>query len=158
MIDKALAGMKEAEKPQKPKRITEHMAHVWRLDGKWVVDFQDRNTDPYVKDKIFAFNKYNADKREFESWIELIFEDGSKKEISLYNYIQNRVLVYCTIIKRHQVDKSYVIGEVEQKKEVGDKLVGTGVMVDQEVTMVGEVFEVKTPEGEILKLNSYVIC
>ncbi len=33
----------------------------------------------------------------------------------LNRYVERRVLVYCPIIKRHKVDKSYAIGEVEKK-------------------------------------------
>lgn len=158
MIADAIANSKEAEKPQKAKRVTEHYAHVWRFDGKWVVDFKDRNTDPYIKEKVHSFNKFNEQRREFESWIELIFDDGSTKEIPLTTYIKNRVLVYCPIIKRHQIDKTYSIGEIEKKKEVNDKLIGTGVMIDQEVNIVEESFELKTPDGVVRTLPAYVIA
>lgn len=158
MIAEAIANSKEADKPIKAKRVTEHHAHIWRLDGKWVVDFKDRNTDPYQKDKVHAFQKFNEQRREFEAWIELVFDDGTTKEIPLTTYVKNRFPVYCLILKRHQVDKTYSIGEVEKKKEVGDKLVGTGVVIDQEVTMSEEVFEVQTPKGEVLKLPGYIIA
>ncbi len=158
MINDAIAASKEADKPMKPKKVTEHYAHVWRLDGKWVVDYKDRNTDPYVKEKIHAFNKFNEQRREFEAWIEVVFFDKTTKELPLPTYVKNRVLVYCPIIKRHKKDTSYVIGEVEKKKEINDKLVGTGVMIDQEVTMEQETFEIRTPDGEILMLPDYVIA
>ncbi len=158
MIAKALSDFKESEKPQKPKRVTEHTAHVWRFDAKWVVDFKDRNNDPYVKEKVHSYNKFNEQKREFESWIELVFNDGTTKDVPLTTYVKNRVLVYCPIIKRHMIDKTYSIGEVEKKKEVGDKLVGTGVMVDQEVVMHEETFEIKTPDGELLTVPAYAIA
>lgn len=158
MIDKAMASFKEEEKPIKPKRVTEHTAHVWRFDGKWVVDFKDRNTDPYIKEKVFSFQKYNEQRREFETWIELVFNDGSTKEIPHTTYMKNRTPIYCPILKRDKIDKTYSIGEVEKKKEVNDVLVGTGVMVDQEVVIHEEVFEIKTPEGEVLKLSADVIA
>ena len=159
LIAEALAAQRaEGAAPVKQKKITEYTAHVWRFDGKWVVDFVDHNTDPYMKEKRHAYNKFNAEQRRTEAWIELVFEDGTTKDVPLTTYVQHRVLVYCPIIKRHIIDKSYVIGEVEKKKEVNDMLVGTGVMVDQEVTMNDEVFEVKTPDGQIFKLPSYVIA
>lgn len=159
LIAEALAAQRaEAVAPVKQRKITEYTAHVWRFDGKWVVDFKDHNTDPYLKEKRHAYNKFNQEKRQQEAWIELVFEDGTTKDIPLATYVQHRVLVYCPIIKRHIIDKSYVIGEVEKKKEVNDMLVGTGVMVDQEVTMNDEVFEVKTPDGKIFMLPSYVIA
>jgi len=159
LIAEALLQTEEAKAQSiKPKRVTQHTAHVWRFDGKWVVDFVDRNTDPYVKTAVHSFNKFNEQLREFEAWIELKFQDGTTKEVPLKRYVQYRTPIYCPIIKREKVDASYVVGEVERKKEVGDKLVGTGVMVDQEVIMYKEIFELKTPEGEILKLNDYVLA
>ncbi len=167
LIAEALANQAaDANKPVKVKKVTEHHAHVWRMDGKWIIDFADRNwdyekkekIDPYVKEKIHAFQKFNEQKREFEAWITLILDDGTRKEMPLNRYVERRVLVYCKIIKRHKVDKSYSIGEVEKKKENGDTLIGTGVMVDQEVTIYGEVLEVETPEGTVLKLPDYCIC
>lgn len=159
LIAEALAAQKQdALAPIKVKRVTQHTAHVHRFDGKWVVDFKNRNTDPYVKDKVHAYQKFNEQTRLFEAWVELVFNDGTTKDIPLTTYVKNRVLVYCPIIKRHQVDKSYSIGDVEKKKEVGDKLVGTGVLVDQEVVRYEEVFEVKTPDGEIFMLPEYVIA
>lgn len=166
LIAEAMALQAEKDKPVKIKKATEHHAHVWRLNGKWVVDFADRNydyekksiIDPYIKDKIHAYNLFNQQKREFEAWIKVIFQDGTMEDLPLNRYIERRTLVYCTILKREKVDKSYVIGEVEKKKEVGDLNKGTGVMIDQEVEMHSEIFHVKTPDGETLVLPDYVIC
>ncbi len=159
MISDALAQQKtDSAKPIKLKKITEHTAHVWRFDEKWVVDFKDRNSDPYKKEKVHAYNRFNEQQRIFQAWIELVFDDGSTKDIPLTTYLEHRFPIYCPIIKRHIIDKSYVAGEVEQKKEVGDKLVGTGKMIDQDVTMYSEVFEVKTPDGVIRMIPDYAIC
>lgn len=158
MIADAITRSKGEDVPQKPKRVKEHMAHVWRFDGKWVVDFVDQNIDPYVKSKIHGFNVFDDRMREWVAWLELQFQDGTTKKVPLWTYLKNRVLVYCTIVKRHQKDVSYVIGEVEKKKEEGDMMVGTGVMIDQEVVIYEETFEVKTPENEILTLPAYVIA
>lgn len=157
MIDAAIAKMKDEDKPKKLKKVTEHVVHVWRFDGKWVTDFKDRNVDEYSKTKVHAFNKYNEQLREFQAWIELVFNDGTSKEVALTTYLKNRVPIYCTLIKRHLEDKSYAIGEVEKKKEVNDKLIGTGIMIDQEVIIQEETFELKTPDGQILMLPWYVI-
>lgn len=165
LIAQALADQKEdAGKPVKIKRITEYTARLFRIDGKWVVDFKDQNTDAdgnkkdeYIKNKLHAWQKFNEQTREFEAWIEVVLEDKTTKVLSLKNYINNRVPVVCTILKRHQADKSYSIGEVEKKKEVGDKYVGTGVMVDQEVVKFEETFDMKTPDGQVLTLPHWVI-
>ncbi len=154
MIEK----MQEEGKPKKIKKVTEHTAHIWRMDGKWVVDFKDRNDDEYKKGKVHAFKKWNELTREWQTNIELVFQDGSTKEIPLTTYLEHRLPIYCQIIKRHLADKSYSIGEVEKKKEVNDKLVGTGVMIEQEVAMVEETFELKTPDGSILMLPWYVLA
>lgn len=163
LIAEAIAAQPDPNKPAKAKRVTEHHAHVWRFDGKWVVDFKDRNQDPYVKEKIHAFQKFNEQKREFEAWIEIVMmdeitEELSYKELPLNRYVERRVLVYCPITERKKADRSYSIGEVEKKKDVGGILKGTGVMVDQEVEMYQETFVVKTPTGKVLTLPDYVIC
>lgn len=169
MIAEAMDNLRNENKPVKPKKVTEHHAHVWRFEGQWVIDFVDRNKDPYVKQKIHAFNKWNEQKREQEAWIEIklapgIGVDGKEREertveLPLNRYVERRVLVYCPIIKRHKHDLSYSIGEVEKKKEGPDgTLKGTGVMVDQEVELYYEVFEVKTPDGEVRMIPDYAIC
>lgn len=166
LIAEAMAQMAEKDKPAKVKKVTEHHAHVFRFDGQWVVDFADRNydyekkqiIDPYVKDKIHAYNKFNPEKREMESWIKIILQNGLMVDMPLNRYIERRTLVYCPIIRREKVDKSYVIGEVEKKKEVGELMKGTGIMIDQEVNMHQEIFHVRTPEGEVLVLPEHVIC
>lgn len=167
LIAEAMANQSERDKPVKLKKVTEHHAHVFRLNGKWVIDFADRNydyenkkiIDPYIKQKVHAYNVYNPQKREFEAWIKLIFQDGSTEELQLNRYVERRTAVYCKIVKREKVDESYVIGEVEKKKENRDGVnVGTGVMIDQEVEMHREIFHVITPDGEELSLPEHVVC
>lgn len=167
LINEALAEQaKQANKPLRPKKVTEHHVHVWRLDGKWVIDFVDQNInketgkkiDEYKKSRVHSWNKFNEQKREFEAWIELQFNDGSTKPIPLVTYLQNRSLVYCPILKREKIDQTYSVGEVEKKKEMGDRLVGTGVMVDQIVERYDEVFHLKTPEGQTLVINDYALA
>lgn len=166
MIAEALAQASEASKPQKVKRVMTHEAHIHRFNGKWVVDFADRNfdyetgekIDKYVKEPIQAYKLWNDSKREFESWITLIFHDGSKESIPLNRYLERRIDVYATIVKRHQKDLTYEIGDVEQKKWVGDRKVGSGVYVPQEVNMYSELFELKTPDGEEFLLPDYVLA
>jgi hypothetical protein len=171
LIAEALATAKDdARAPIKVKKVTEHTAHVWRFDGKWVVDFKDRNTqvnpetgliekiDQYILKPQHAYQKFNEQTRMFEAWIEIVFNDGSTKNLPLTTYVEHRVPVYCPIIKRHQIDRSEVVGEVEKKKEVGDKYVGTGIVIDQEVNRYDEVFEIRTPEGTIYKISDYAIC
>lgn len=166
MIQAEIAKFKEGmDKPMKPKKVTEHFAHCWRMDGKWIVDYRDQNVgpdgkkiDPYIKSKIHAFRKYNEQEKEFQAWIELVFQDGSLKPMRLDKYIEYRTLVYCPIKKREKIDRSYVIGEVEKKRDNGDMLVGTGIMIDQEVTQYIELFTLETPDGETLTLPDYVIA
>lgn len=159
MIEAALKGYKQEEKPLSPKKVTEHVAHLWRFDGKWVVDFKDQNTDPYIKEKLHTFKKFDEQRKEFVTWIELVFQDGSTKQTPLTRYIESRVLVYCPILKRHQEDKSYSTGTVEKKKENSRGFMeGSGVTVQQEVTKYEETFELRTPEGDILLVPWYAIA
>jgi len=167
LIAEALSSQSDSSKPVKIKKVMEHFAHVWRLNGKWVVDFADRNydyknkkfIDEYIKDKIHAYNVYNPNKREYETFITLMYEDGSTEDILLNKYIERRTLVYCKIIERKKIDRSFTIGEVEKKKESSDgMMVGTGVMVDQDVEKYDEVLKVETPDKKVLELPDYVIC
>lgn len=159
LIAEAIAQAKsEGNQPIKVKRITEHTTPVYRFDSKWVVDFKDRNTDPYVKEKVHSYQKFNEQRREFEAWIEIVFSDGMTKDIPLTTYVKNRVPILCPIIKRHKIDRSYSIGEVEKKKEVGDKYVGSGIVVDQEVTVHEEVLEIRTPDKQVFMIPSYAIA
>ena len=86
LIAEALATAKDdARAPIKVKKVTEHTAHVWRFDGKWVVDFKDRNTqvnpetgliekiDQYILKPQHAYQKFNEQTRMFEAWIEIVF-------------------------------------------------------------------------------------
>lgn len=157
MIAEAFAKANKPE-PINPKRVSEHQVHLWRIDGKWVVDFIDRNTDPYIKKKVFAYEKFNPERREVESWIELKFQDGSTKDIALKNYVGNRIPVYCTIVSKKKIDKSYTMGTVEKKDWKNDKLVGTGVEVEQLVELYEEFFTVRTPEGEEITVPDYVLA
>ncbi len=158
LIKAEMAKMKDdAGKPVKVKKVTEHTAQVSRFDSKYVVDFVPKNVDEYRKEPIHSWNVYNEKSREWEAWIDLKFEDGSTKELPLKTYCQYRVVLQLLIIERKKIDKSYSIGQVEKKKEQGDKLVGTGVMIDQEVSQYEETFVIKTPEGSTLTLPWYVI-
>lgn len=166
LIAEAIQNQAEKDKPVKIKKVTEHRAHVHRLNNKWVIDFADRNydyenkkvKDPYIKEKIHAFQKFNNEKREYEAWLTLVYDDGSQEEIPLNRYVQRRTSVYCLIKKREKMDKSYSVGEVEKKKEVGDKNVGTGIMIEQDVEMYEETFQVETPDGKVLSLPYYVLA
>lgn len=166
LIKEAMDNREDESKPKKIKKVTEHMARMWRLNGKWVVELADNNynyeekkiIDPYIKEKIHAYNIFNAQKRENEAWIKVIFEDGTMEALPLNRYIERRTGIYCTILKRVKVDKSYTVGEVEKKKSSGDLNIGTGVMIDQEVEMWGEIFHLRTPDGQTFELPDYVIC
>ena len=174
MIQKAIADNKlEEVKPLRPKRVKEHMAHVWRLDGRWIVDFVDQNIDKatgkkideYRTEKLHSWQKFNEQRREFESWIEVVFEPSEDPEapktkiIPLTTYLKNRLHVYCLIVKRDQKDLSYSIGMVEKKKENADgMLVGTGVMIEQMVELYEETFTIKVPEGKELVIPGYALA
>lgn len=158
LINEALANQANDKKPKSPKRVTEHTAHLWRFGGKWVVDFVDQNTDPYMKAKVHSYNQYNPLKMEMEAWIELRFQDGSSQKIELVKYLTHRVPVYCPILKREKKDISQVQGEVEKKEWVGDRMKGTGKMVEQLIEMYEETFTLKTPEGDELVVPSYALA
>jgi len=148
----------EAKTPKKLSKVKEHFANVHRFNAKWVVDFVNKNTDHYIKGTIHAYNKYDPERRETRAWIDLVFEDESVFSVLLSTYLSARVTVQCLIKERRQIDTSYVTGEVEQKKIVDDKNVGTGIMIQQEVTQYREQFVVVTPEKTELTLPDYVLA
>lgn len=162
LIAEALAQQaQDARKPVTLKKQTEHYAHLWRFEGSWVVDFKDQNNDPYVSNKVHAFDVYNEATRSFEPHIELMFSDNKpSKKVALKSYIAKRIPVYCLIKERKKIDRSYSIGETEKKEwsESSSKMVGTGKMVDQVIERYDEVFTLETPEGEIITVNDYVIA
>lgn len=145
-------------KPQKPKRVNEHFAHVWRINGKWVVDFVNQQKDPLVNHPLHSYNVYNTEKREQEAWIELMFQDGTTEKMPLNRYVQHRMLMNCLIKERKPIDTSYTIGEVEMKKDDGEKYIGSGVMVDQDVNQYNEMFTVETSDGLELHIPDYAIA
>lgn len=165
MIDEAIAKSNVRE-PVKLKKSTEHHAHLWRLDGKWVVNFIDQNwdysqnkkKDEYNNKKVFAYDKFNEQTRQMVAWIGIIFDDGSTKELPLTSYVQNRIPVYCPIVDRKKKDISYVSGTTE-KKNWDDKraFVGTGIEVEQNVELYEETLTLKTPEGIEVTVPDYVI-
>lgn len=160
LIAEAIENSKKSEAPVKLKKILEHTPHLWRFDGKWVVDFVNQNKDSYIKKQIHTFQKFSQEKREFETWIDLVFHDGTNKEVFLPNYVNsdNRMPIYCKILKKEVIDTSYSIGEIEKKDWKNDQKVGTGVMVDQVVEQYEEIFTLQTPEGEEITVPSYALC
>ena len=168
LIAEEMARIKDNEDEEKGvkkvKRVQEHHVQIHRWDAKWVVDFVDRNNDPYLKGPVHAYDVWSDQSRQMVAHIELVLWDevtGEKttQPVALTRYIERRTSVYCLILKRDKEDISYSIGEVEVKKDKGDGMMkGTGVYRDQEVEMYKEVFEVKTPTGKVIRVPDYAVC
>lgn len=161
---KMTAQQDEQKGARKVKRVQEHHVQLHRWNSKWVIDFVNQNNDPYLKVPVHAFDVWNQEKRQNIAHIELVLLDektGEKttEKVALTRYLERRINIFCPILNRIKKDASYSIGEVEIKKDKGDGMMkGTGVYRDQEVTIAQETFELKTPEGTILKVPDYAIC
>lgn len=163
MIAEALAQQaQDARKPVTLKKQTEHYAHLWRFEGKWVVDFKNQNNDPYLNKPVYSVDVYNEATRAFEPHLELVFHDGTSKKVPLKTYVSvgKRTPVYCLIKERRKIDRSYSIGQTEKKEwnDAESKMKGTGKMVEQVIERYDEVFVLETPEGQIITVNDYVIA
>lgn len=149
-----MANEGKVEEPDKP---SEHVASLCRLDGKWVVDFKDYNTDPYIQSKVESVKKLSSDGKEYVSYITVVFDDATEKEIPLNLFMRNLTPIQCVITERKKKNVSYSIGEVEKTEWVNDRKVGTGVMIDQKVTMFEERFVLSTPDGKTVEVPGSVI-
>lgn len=129
-----------------------------RLEGKFVVDFKNRNNDPYVNKVIHAYNKWDPEQRQNIAWIEVIFDDGSSKEVPLLYLASQASPIVCKILEERKTDTSYSVGETTRKiyKDAGGRE-DTGILVDQVVTQNTSEFVVETPTGEKLTVPQYVI-
>ncbi len=168
LIAEEMAKFREKEQEEKGvkkvKRVQEHHVQIHRWDAKWVVNFENINKDPYLKEPVFAYDVWNEQKRQNIANLNLILWDETTnetttKQVELTRYIERRTSVYCLILKRHKIDATYSIGDVEIKKEGRDgMMVGTGVYRDQDVVMDKELFEVKIPTGQTIKVPDYAVC
>jgi len=155
---------KESEKTNnsliRKKKVEKHLKTVFRFNGKWVVDFVDRNKDEYEKRKIHAYNKINPLTSKEEPHIELKFDDDSTLEIPLYTYIRHRIPVLCPIDKREKVDVSYENGTTERKVVVKDgyQKVTTGEAVPLEIEVYKEFMHMELPDGRIIKIPDHALA
>ncbi len=154
LIAEALAKQGQVEEPDKP---TEYRASLCRLDSKWVVGFKDYNSDPYITSKQESIKKWNAESRESISYVTLIFDDGSEKEMPINLFMRYATPLSCMIIERKKKDRSYSTGKVERMEWSGDRKRGTGEMVDQKVTIKEESFVIETPDGKQVEVPASVI-
>lgn len=148
---------------KKPEVRAKHAARVSRLESKFIVDFKNVNTDPYLNKKVYAFNQFDEKERQWVAWITVIFQDGSEKTVPLKYLCEMAVGVKCDIMKKEDIDTSYSIGQVEKVIIKGYKPEGTGMLVDQTVMQKQTMYTIKTPrteefpEGELLTLPEYVL-
>jgi hypothetical protein len=154
LIREAMANQGEVIEPDKP---TEYTASLCRLDSKWVVNFKDHNTDPYITTKVESVKKWVPESKEFVSLITIIFHDGTEKEMPINLFMRYATPLNCRIIERKRANKSYSIGKVERMEWKNDKKVGTGQYVDQKTSIWEETFVIQTPDGMQVEVPSSVI-
>jgi uncharacterized protein YdhG (YjbR/CyaY superfamily) len=130
---------------------------ISRFDSKWVVDYADKNIDPYVKHKVFEFQKKNDISGQVESHVTLIFADGTEKDVPFITYLRNRKQVKLPVEER--VDKNLVkkLGTVTIKEVRGQNTFDTGREIDQTVSRVTSTFKVDLEGHGVVELPAYVI-
>lgn len=155
MLDQVMK-QKGADVPS-PKDPNTKELRIARIEGKFVTDFRNVNTDHFIKKIIHAYNKFNEQIRQWEAWIDVVFEDGSVKPMPLLYLISNATPIVTPIIEVIKEDKSYSEGQVE-KFVYKDNREGTGIMVNQKVEQYFYKYVVNNPEtGDRMVLPQYVV-
>ena len=154
LIAEAMASQGEVMAPE---RAVEHTASLCRLDSKWVIGFKDHNTDPYLTTKVESIKRWNAEGKEWVSYVTVMFNDGSEKEMPLNLFMRHATPINCRIVERKREDKSYSIGKTEKVEWKGDRKISTGVMVDQKVKLFEDTFVIQTPDGLTVEVPPSVI-
>jgi len=131
-----------------------------RIESKLVVDFVNKNTDPFLPNVVIhAFNKWNETQKQFEAWLEVVFDDGTTKEIPLLYLVSNARPIECPVIKENKKDTSYSLGMVDKKvyDEKSGGMQGQGLKVKQEVKQQEVSFIISTPDGKEFEVPEYVV-
>lgn len=130
---------------------------VSRFDNKWVVDYEDKNNDPYRKSKMFEFPARNEFTGQVESHVTLVFADGSKKDVPFLTYLRNRVQIKLDLEERIETKSEKVVGTVTVKEVRGNNTYDTGREVKQIVSGKTTKFKVNLEGvGEVV-LPEYMI-
>ena len=131
-----------------------------RIESHLIVDFVNKNNDPFLPNVVVhAFNKWNESLKQFEAWLEVVFDDGTTKEMPLLYLVSNARPIECPIIKQNVVDTSYSLGMVDKKvyDEKSGGMQGQGLKVKQEVKQQKVSFVISTPDGKELEVPEYVV-
>ncbi len=163
MVRKEIARMMEAQSPKinldEDEEVKEDKINIRvnRFDGKWVVDYADKNIDPYVKHKVFEFQKKNDITGQIESHVTLIFSDGTEKDVPFITYLRNRKQVQVQVDERINKNTVKKIGKVTIKEIKGNNTYDTGREIDQTVSRVTSTFKVNLEGHGEIELPAYVI-
>lgn len=163
MVRQEIARMMQAQSPKVDldgeEEVQEEKSNVRinRFDGKWVVDYADKNIDPYVKHKVFEFQKKNDITGQIESHVTLIFSDGTEKDVPFITYLRNRKQVQVQVDERINKNTVKKIGKVTIKEIKGNNTYDTGREIDQTVSRVTSTFKVNLEGHGEIELPAYVI-
>ena len=95
-----------------PKKI--ETVKVSRFDGKFVFGFKDLNSDPYRTEPKYSESKMDiARKLPDQPFVTLILDDGTEKEVSLIDYMNNRKQVECKVkevLSKEIIDDKGILG------------------------------------------------
>ena len=143
---------KEADKSEEKQKV-----RMSRFEEKWVVDYVDKNKDPYVSKKIFDFDKRNEVSGVVEKHVTLKFDDGTEKDVPFISYLRNRNQVWVDVEERKEIKSVKKIGKVTIKEIRGNNTFDTGREVDQIVSGVNTFFTVNLNEAGTVTVPEYIV-
>lgn len=158
MLEQVARGSNLSEKENK--EDDRKKVRLARVENKLVVDFKNRNNDEFLPGiVIHAFNRWDNEAKQNIAWVEVVFDDGSTKEMPLLFLVSSAKPITASIIKENIIDESYSIGTVEQRiyDESGGSMKGNGLTVKQEVKKYSKTFLVELPNGEQITVPDYII-
>lgn len=130
------------EDPYKQKKV-----RLPRFQNKFIVAFENTNTDEYFPDVIVhAFDVWNDLQKKNEAWVKVRFEDGSNLNIQLYTVLTRSQKVWVDLVERLDKDTSFSQGKVELAEVKDYSRAGTGVYKKLKVTQAEHSYKLRLPE------------
>lgn len=163
MIQEALLksradSRKEEEDMDVEELFKQKTLSIPRWQNKFILGFENTNTDEYMPELVVhAYDVFNQEKRQYEPYVEVKFEDGTTAQLPLYTIITRSLKIDVDIVEIIDEDASYSDGRVEvaEVKEYSRK--GTGVYKKLKVTQANYKYKVRLPSGKEVIVGPEVI-
>lgn len=118
-----------------------------RYQGKFVVGFNNMNTDEFFPDLVVqAFDIWDDQQKRMVAWVNLAFMDGSNLNVPLYSAITRSIKVECDLVEVKKNPMKIDNGRVEIMGEEKDySRTGTGAFTRMKVKQDEVMFLIKVP-------------